>query len=320
LKLDTSLFLCHPTALLSLDDGRGSLAPLPTLLASAPFALVRAQARRPTLLACAPSALMGTDARPSALLASASYALVRTDARPSALLAFAPSALMGADARPPALLASAPLALMGAETRSPALLACAPSALVGADARSPALLAFAPSALVLADARAPALLAYAPLALVRTLRGLLLCRPATLLLAFPPIACVQARVFLLGGTVARLRQPSTTPLLLPLCRPAFLLRLDWRGSRPLRSTTHFAALCFFVRALLVLFDAAFLRYYHPEGAVPMAEFLPHSSQSPRSIGALRLERRGHCRQAVRFAHSSPALRRKLQHLLLVEPA
>ena len=129
-------------------------------------------------------------------------------------------------------------------------------------------------ALVGADARAPALLASAPLALVRALRALLFFRPATLLLAFPPIAFVQARVFLLGGTVARLRRhPSITPLLLPLCRPAALLRLDWRGSLPLRSTTHFAALCCFVRALLVLFDAAFHRYYHPEGAVPMAEFL-----------------------------------------------
>ena len=188
-----------------------------------------------------------------------------------ALLAFAPLALVGTDARPPALLAFAPSALMGADARAPTLLALAPSALVRTDARPPALLASAPLALVRTDARPPALLALAPLALVRTLRGLLLCHSAALLLAFSPIAFVRARVFLLWGTVARLfRNPSTTPLLLPLCRPAALLRLDWRGSLPLRSTTHFAALCCVVRALLVLFEAAFHRYYQPEGAVPMA--------------------------------------------------
>ena len=68
----------------------------------------------------------------------------------------------------------------------------------------------------------------------------------------------------LGGTIARLRRhPSITPFKsvpLPLYHPAALLRLDWRGSLPLRSTTHFAALCCFVRALLVLFDAAFHRW------------------------------------------------------------
>ena len=58
LKLDTSLFLCRSTALLSLGDGRRSLAPNPTLLTCAPYALERADARAPTLLACAPSALV----------------------------------------------------------------------------------------------------------------------------------------------------------------------------------------------------------------------------------------------------------------------
>ena len=43
------------------------------------------------------------------LLAFAPSALVRADARPSALLASAPAALVLADARPPALLALAPL-------------------------------------------------------------------------------------------------------------------------------------------------------------------------------------------------------------------
>jgi len=46
--------------------------------------------------------------------------------------------------------------------RPPALLALAPNALKLADARAPALLACAPSTLVLADARPPALLASAP--------------------------------------------------------------------------------------------------------------------------------------------------------------
>ena len=44
------------------------------------------------------------------LLAFAPLALVRADARPPALLASAPAALVRADARPPALLAFAPLA------------------------------------------------------------------------------------------------------------------------------------------------------------------------------------------------------------------
>jgi len=103
----------------------------------------------------------------AALLASAPFALVLADARAPALLASAPSALVRADARAPALHACAPFALVLADARAPALLASAPFALVLADARAPALLALAPSALVLADARAPALLASAPFALVR---------------------------------------------------------------------------------------------------------------------------------------------------------
>ena len=77
LKLDTSLFLCRSTALLSLGDGRRSLAPNPTLLTCAPYALERADARAPTLLACAPFALVRADAPPTALLACAPSALVR---------------------------------------------------------------------------------------------------------------------------------------------------------------------------------------------------------------------------------------------------
>ena len=60
LQLDTSLFLRRSTALLSLDDGRGSLTP-PALYALAPYPLVRADARAPTLLALVPSALMRAD-------------------------------------------------------------------------------------------------------------------------------------------------------------------------------------------------------------------------------------------------------------------
>ena len=56
----------------------------------------------------------------AALLASAPDALVLADARPPALLAFAPDALVLAEARPPALLALAPLALVLAQ----AALAC----------------------------------------------------------------------------------------------------------------------------------------------------------------------------------------------------
>jgi hypothetical protein len=147
------------------------------LLASAPDALVLADARAPALLACAPSALVLADARAPTLLASAPLALVRADARAPTLLAVAPFALVLADARAPALLASAPLALVLADARAPALLACAPSALVLADARAPALLVSVPSALVRADARAPTLLASVPLALVRadTVRLLHLC-------------------------------------------------------------------------------------------------------------------------------------------------
>ena len=69
----------------------------------------------------------------AALLASAPFALVLADARPPALLAFAPDALVLAEARPPALLAFAPLALVLADARPPALLALAPSALVRTD-------------------------------------------------------------------------------------------------------------------------------------------------------------------------------------------
>jgi hypothetical protein len=84
----------------------------------------------------------------AALLALAPDALVRADARAPALFAFAPSALVLADARAPALLAFASSALVLADAPAPALLACSPLALVLADARPPALLAFAPSALV----------------------------------------------------------------------------------------------------------------------------------------------------------------------------
>ena len=68
------------------------------------------------LLAFAPAALVRADARPPALLAFAPDALVLADARPPALLACAPDALVLADARPPALLAFAPLALVRTET------------------------------------------------------------------------------------------------------------------------------------------------------------------------------------------------------------
>ena len=133
---------------------------------------------------------------------------------------------MGADVRASALLAFAPSALVGADARPPALLAVAPYALVGADARPPALLALAPYALVGADARAPTLLASAPFALMRALRALLLWRPADILVVFDPIAFIATSLILLGDAVARLRhQPSLTALL-PLRRPATLLRLD----------------------------------------------------------------------------------------------
>ena len=79
LKLDTSLFLCRSTALLSLGDGRRSLAPNPTLLTCAPYALERADAG--ALRVCVPLALARTDARPPALLACAPFALVGADAR-----------------------------------------------------------------------------------------------------------------------------------------------------------------------------------------------------------------------------------------------
>ena len=62
MKLDTLLFLCRSTNLLSLDDRRGSLAPHTALLASAPSLLVGADARSPALLACVPFALVGADA------------------------------------------------------------------------------------------------------------------------------------------------------------------------------------------------------------------------------------------------------------------
>jgi hypothetical protein len=69
----------------------------------------------------------------AALVAFAPDALVRADARPPALLASAPFALVLADARPPALLASAPFALVLADARPPALRAISPLALVLAD-------------------------------------------------------------------------------------------------------------------------------------------------------------------------------------------
>ena len=128
-----------------LQPGRHQLIRLlAALLASAPLALVLADARPPALLALAPPAMVLADARPPALLASAPLALVLADARPPALLACAPLALVLADARPPALLASAPLALVLADARTPALLACAPDALV-----------LAPLAMVLADVPTP---------------------------------------------------------------------------------------------------------------------------------------------------------------------
>ena len=86
------------------------------LLASAPDALVLADARAPALVACAPLALVLADARAPALLALAPDALVLADARAPALLAPAPSALVRADARAPTLLASVPLALVRADT------------------------------------------------------------------------------------------------------------------------------------------------------------------------------------------------------------
>ena len=56
---------------------------------------------RPALLASAPDALVLADARPPALLALAPFALVRAEARPPTLLACAPDALVLADAHPP---------------------------------------------------------------------------------------------------------------------------------------------------------------------------------------------------------------------------
>ena len=85
------------------------------------------------LLASAPSALVLADARAPALLASAPLALVLADARAPALLACAPLALVLADARPPALLALAPLHWCWQMLAPPALLALAPDALVRTD-------------------------------------------------------------------------------------------------------------------------------------------------------------------------------------------
>ena len=130
---------------------------------------------------------------------------------------------------------------MWAEARAPTLLAIAPSALVRADARAPTLLACAPYALMRADARAPALLASAPLALMRALRALLLWRSAALLVVFDPIAFIAARLFLLGDTAAWLRHQFPLTALLPLGRPATLLRLDCRCSLMPRCTFHFQA-------------------------------------------------------------------------------
>jgi hypothetical protein len=203
------------------------------------LALMRADARAPTLLALFPLALMWADARAPTLLAIAPSALVRADARAPTLLALFPLALMGADARASALFACAPYALVRADARASALLALAPLALVRADARSPTLLAITPLALVRADARAPALLASAPSALMRALRALLLWRSAALLVVFDPIAFIAARLFLLGDTVSWLRHQPPLTALLPLGRPATLLRLDWRWSLIPRCTAHF---------------------------------------------------------------------------------
>ena len=56
--------MCCPRELLQAGRLR-RVRVLTTLLASAPLALVRADARPPALLACAPSALVLADARPA---------------------------------------------------------------------------------------------------------------------------------------------------------------------------------------------------------------------------------------------------------------
>ena len=101
-----------------------------------------------------------------------------------------------------------------------------------ADVRAPALLALAPYALVGADARPPALLASGPLTLVGALRALRLGRHPALLLAFPPIALLRARVFLLVCTFTYVhhRLSVATIALLFRCPPASLHRLG--GRRP----------------------------------------------------------------------------------------
>ena len=58
-----------------------------------------------------------------AILALAPNAIVRTDARAPAVLAGAPDAVMLADARAPAVLAPLPLSVMLADARAPAVLA-----------------------------------------------------------------------------------------------------------------------------------------------------------------------------------------------------
>ena len=81
---------------------------------------------------------------PPAVLALAPLAVMRANARAPAVLAFAPAAVMRADGRPPAVLALAPDAVMRADARAPAVLAGAPFAAMGADGGAPAVLAFAP--------------------------------------------------------------------------------------------------------------------------------------------------------------------------------
>ena len=91
--------------LLCADSGELSPAAL-ALLAFAPDAIVRADARAPAVLADALLAVMRADARaPTAVLAFAPDAIVRADARAPAVLALAPDAVMRADARAPAVLA-----------------------------------------------------------------------------------------------------------------------------------------------------------------------------------------------------------------------
>ena len=160
------------------------------------------------LLACAPSALLRADARAPALLASAPDALVLADARPRALLACAPLALVLADARPPALLALAPFALVLVDVCAPALLACSFGACAGRclPPRTPCIGAFRAGA-----GRCPPHSLHAPNVLVRLrlapphylhsliwrwsrqrLRGFLCSAPPRCVGLFAPIRRMQA--------------------------------------------------------------------------------------------------------------------------------